>query len=360
MVLQGENLNRAMEKLAQKRKDGGDLSFRQFLAQEYKYSVEKLFSELKINPMRTSVRQMIELDESNRIIFPELIRDALIVGMEKAPIYDKLIAATEEYSQQSYAMPFIDVSKMRNMKGKLQTVKGATPRELGWEVITKVVRTKPIKTVLRVPYSSIRQSSINLLPTHFAGAASRFQGDVNTLAFNCLMNGDGGTNLETDEPVDSSPAVIGVESTTNGITEDDYTGACIRYSTIRIPVTSFIASPSLQKKAVKWDEFKLRRQGTADTRLNFEFPLPAQLDSFPTNEVSENKLLLLSKPFAMIKMVSQGIMIESDKDIIRSLHEAAVTFEVGFANTYRNGRVVIDGTKELASNDFPAWFDYAN
>lgn len=349
-----------MKLLAQKRSKGENLSWRAFAQSEYQTTPEAVLKELGINPNTTTVQQMLDLDEDSRALFPEFIRDAIIIGMEKDPIYNDLIAQEESISEKAYSMPYIDLSKMNEMKGKLRATKGSTPRELQFEVKTKIIRTIPVKTVLRVPYTSIRQSSINMLPIHLRGTSARFQGDINTQCFNVLKNGDNGVDEISNQPVDSSPAIIGVGNTTNGVTEDDYIQAAIRFSRLRIPATTMCADEALSKKIVKFDEFKYRRQGTVDTRLNFKFPLPNELDYFPTNDIDPGNMMLLSRYFALVKIVSQGIMVENDKDIIRQLHRGVVSTDVGFGILYRNGRVFIDGSKEFASNGFPDWFDYAS
>ena len=351
-------LKTAMRALAAKRKAGGKLSFAQFLEDEYGYSINRLHQELGIDLNRTTVKQFMDFDEDIKSIFPEYIRDALQVGSPNQPNYDGIVANTIYPDSQSVNYQYIDYAPIEKMKNRITRSKGATPREIEIDNRQKTVMAKDIAVKVRVHNDAIKYSTLGSLPNKLAPARKRYDDDVAAILFDVLINGDQGRDTKTGLLVECSPPIVGVLSTTNGITEDDYRDLAIDMGAYGRQVSSIAGHPTLQKKITRWEDFEKRLIGAANVDIEHEFPLPTKLKNYQTFLLASDKMLLVSQMYALEKFVPEDLYIESEKDIFTDLHLAVIKAKIGYANIHRDGRVIIDGSKEIGSNGLPTWFGY--
>ena len=349
-------IKQIVKEIEQKRQKGIEVNLRTHLETEYETTPEKLYAELGIDPNRVTVEQLMTMDEDTRWLFPEIVRDAISKGLGIIPFTDDIVASKETIGNNAQTLPYIDFSQMKSMKGKKVTP-GSTIEEDTILFGDKTVKINKIAKGIKVPYESVKYATLNLLATYFKGVGARIQRDLNDLAVDTLINGDNGIDANGNS-VDESAAVIGVKDTASGITYYDYLRAVIRMSKIGRPITSMIGGEEQIINIMNLDEFKKRETGVANTQLNLKTPVPTKLDTFISDEVGSKKVVLLSKPFSIVQLTSTPLLVESDKIIMRQLHVAAASITTGFAVVYRNGRVVIDGSKTYSSASFPSWMNY--
>jgi len=354
-MLKGK-VKQIVKEIEQKRSKGDIVNLRSHLENSYEATPEKLYKELNINPMKTTVSQLMSLDEDTKWLFPEIVRDAIAVGLGFIPFISDIIMKEENIRSKSMSMPYLDFSGMKTTKGKKLTP-GSTIQEDTIKVGEKIVTTHKFGKGIKVPYESVKYASLNLLSSFFTGVGSRLQRDLNAAAVDVLINGDNGKD-EDGNSVNSSAAEIGVENTSNKVAFKDYLRATIRLSKIGRPATSLLGDEAQTLEVMQWDEFKKRYTGQADTKLTMKTPAPVSVDGFVSDDVSSDKLLVLSKQFAMIQITSQGLMVESDKIIARQLHEAVASIITTFGIVNRNARVLIDGGTAFTAKGFPVWMNY--
>lgn len=353
MTVKGK-LKAISRELEARRLKGENISFKDHLA-SLEATPEKVYRELGINPMRTTVQQLMDMDQDTRWLFPEVVRDAIIVGMNIGAIHQDLVIADEPINGTTATMPYFDVSDMKSTKSRTYK-KGETIDEDEIVAGEKRVGTKKRAKRVNVPYESIRFATLNTLAAFLKGVGARLNKDISALGTDTLINGDGGVD-EDGNAVESAPATIGVASTENGIVFIDYSRGVLRMSKISRPVTSMLGDETEMLNVMGWDEFSSRAVGAALTQLNMKTPLPSMLNGFVSDDVPSGKLLLVAKDYAMMQFTSQPLMVESDKIIARQLKETVVSIITGFGILHRNGRVVINGAVAYASNGFPTWMN---
>jgi hypothetical protein len=60
---------------------------------------------------------------------------------------------------------------------------------------------------------------------------------------------------------------------------------------------------------------------------------------------------------ALIKLNAKPLMVESERIVSNQTEATYASLTTGFANIFRDGRVIMDQSLDFASNGFPAFMD---
>ncbi len=350
------NIVKLIKDLNTRRMAGENVNLRSALSSEYNRTPEKVYHDLGIDPYTTSVDQLMSMGEDQRWLVPEIFRDAIMMHMNEDLFIEDIVAETVTEDTGSYAMPYVDIREIyKRTKGKTSTP-GTDPDRVRLKSGVKYVRTKGHKIAIDVPYSVIRRSKLAHINTFVRGVGHYFTLEILRRALDVLINGDNARD-ENDNVVDSAANVIGVDSVTNGITQTDYKRGAMRLSKLGKQPTAMLGDEAMLIKVSDFPVFNKTMNGDPATALNIKTQLPSNLDGFVTDYTGAKRLVLLSKLFALVKILSQAFMVETDKIIAQQTEEAVASIEFGFGVLHADGRVVIDEEKEFATNGFADWMD---
>lgn len=347
------NMKAFHEDMQKLRQQGKDISLKQFLGETYgpDYSPDKFYAELGIDLDGLTVEKMLNTSDMTRYLFPEVFRDAIVRGLEYTPFYGRLVTGEERISSTGLTMPSMDWTTIDQDEIKLRdTAEGATITEgeiMVWN--EKQVNIRKKARGLKQTYESIMFTPIDLARVFFEELGVKLGADLDRELVNIALNGDQKDNSE-------SAPVIGA-TTAGTLTYRDITRAWTRFKRIGRNSSVMIANEADVLTILDMPEFQ-RTQGAGNVTpsgvtLNVVNPLPTTQDILVTDAIPAGKILFVDVARAFVQLTAMPLLIETDKIVSRQLNGEYVSIITGFANIFRDGRMVLDYNTTLATNPGP-------
>lgn len=276
---------------------------------------------------------------------PEIIRDALKLGLRKAPIYPSLIATEQTISQLEVTIPHINMSD-------------AIPRYVGiGETIPdgtisygqKSLKIRKMGRGIKIPYEVMQYVSLNVISLFLQDFGIKLNHGLDSLAIDVLINGEQADGSE-------SAPVIGV-TTAGTFTYKDLLRIWVRLSRMGRSATTIVGGEDAAIDTLDLPEFKLKQQGSTQANINLKTPVPQSVDYYIHGGIPDNQQLLVDGSSAMIKYNAQPLLVEEDKIVSKQTIETYASLTTGFGILYRDARILIDSSLPFSSNGFPSYFD---
>lgn len=345
-----EAFHKEMQRLRKQRKD---VTLKSYLEETYDSDMtpERFYRDLGIDLKDLTVEKMLNTSDLNRWLFPEIFRDAIRRGLEYTPFYSGLIAAEETISGTGLTMPFMDFSDIDRDEVRLRdTHEGATITEgeiVAWA--EKQVTIKKKARGLKQTYESIMFTPIDLAAIYFEELGTTLGADLDRDLVDIALNGDQADGSE-------SAPVIGA-TTANILTFSDLVRAWIRFKRIGRNSSVMLASEADAITILNMEEFQrtLPANGVSPSgiSLNVSTPLPTSQDIFVHDAIPAGKIVLVDRARAFIQLTAMPLLIESEQIVSRQLKGEYVSIITGFANIFRDGRMVLDYTTTVGANPGP-------
>lgn len=346
-----EAMHKEMQRLRKNRKD---VSLKGFLCDTWGADMtpEKFYRELGVDLKDMTVEKMLNTSELNRWLFPEIFRDAIIRGLEYAPFYGSLIAAEETITGTGLTMPFMDFTTLesRDTLSLRDTNEGATITE--GEIITwseKQVTIKKKARGLKQTYESIMFTPIDLAAIFFQELGTQLGADLDRDLISVAINGD-------QADLSESAPVIGA-TTADALVYQDLTRAWIRFRRIGRVSSVMLTNEDDAITILNMEQFQrsIPAGATAPSgvTLNVASPLPTSQDIFVHDAVPAKKIIFVDRARAFIQLTAMPLLIESEKIVSRQIEGEYVSIITGFANIFRDGRMILDYHTNLSTNPGP-------
>lgn len=339
-----------MQKL---RQQGKDISLKGFLAATYgdDMTPENFYGMVGIDLNGMTVEKMLNTSDLTRYLFPEVFRDAIVRGLEYTPIYGRLVTGEERIESTGLTMPKFDWTTIDQEEIRLRdTNEGATITEgeiMVWA--EKTVNIKKKARGLKQTYESLMFTPIDLARIYFEELGVKLGADLDREAILILLNGDQANGSE-------SAPVIGA-TTANTLTYRDIARAWTRFRRLGRNSSIMLASEADTLTILDMAEFQRTVGAGATTpssvNLNVVNPLPSSQDICVTDAVAVGKLVLVDTARAMVQLTAMPLLIETEKIVSRQLNGEYVSIITGFANIFKDGRLVLDYTTNLSTNPGP-------
>ena len=348
-----ESLVKAAQNLRKDKEEPIDVSFNEVIEQTYGSAaenpiknIEDLMQSLGIDSGIDTISNIVTVDDMDaHWIIPEIIRDAIYVGLREAPIWPNLVASEQSISQKKVTMPFINLSD-------------AVPHKVGeGETIPlgsisygeKSIDTFKIGRGIKITYEIKEFVSLDVISIFFRDFGIRLGQALDTLAIDVLINGD-----QADGS--SSAPVIGV-TTPNSKVYKDYLRPWVRGARMGRRYNTIIGSEEAALNTLDLKEFKDRQSGTTEAKLDMKTPIPNQASYFVHGNVPPNQEILLDNRFALIKYNVIPLLIESGKVVSNQTEEYYASLTLGFGKIFQDSVLLLDQTKDFATNGFPNYMD---
>lgn len=344
-----EAMHKEMQRLRKLRKN---VSLKSFLSDTWDgMTPDKFYRELDIDLTDMTVQKMLNTTELNRWLFPEIFRDAIIRGLEYTPFHTALVAAQETITGMGITMPFMDFTTIGRAAVQLRdTNEGATITE--GEIITwsqKQVTIRKKARGLKQTYESIEWTPIDLAAIYFQELGTQLGADLDKELINIAINGDQADGSE-------SAPVIGA-ATANTLLYSDLTRAWIRFRRIGRNSSAMLANEADVITILNMAEFQRTVVPGASTpspvALNVVTPLPTTQDIFVHDSIAAKKIIFVDRARAFIQLTSMPLLIESERIVSRQIEGEYVSISTGFANVFKDGRLVLDYSTNLSTNPGP-------
>lgn len=328
-----------------------DLSLEQYVKDKFGFgTLDAFYQALDINPSyhtMENLASMPDFEKGYRWLRPEIVREAVRLGLRRNPIYTRLIVAEESVTQKKVTMPQINMSD-------------ATPEGLEeTETIPvgtvsfgeKDVKLRKIGTGLKVSDEVQKYVPLNILSLYLQDAGVKLGLGLDTMAIDVLINGDDVTGKY-------AAPVIGVTDTTKGIQYVDMLRLWLRMGRLGRQPSGMISNEEPALKILMMDEFRKWSNNSSsskhDINLRITTPIPQSQDylvhgAMPVDE----KLGFIDNTSALIKLNASALQVESERIAERQLNGTYVTVTTGFAKLFTDSFVILDGTQSFASQGFP-------
>lgn len=313
-------------------------------------SLDGFYRALDINPSIATVdslASMSDFNEGYRWIIPEVVREAVSLGLRRNPVYPDLIAAEESVDQKKVTMPHVNMSDAT--PERLEETETIPVGSLSFG--EKDIKLHKIGTGLTISDEVQKYVSLNILSIYLQDAGVKLGLGLDTMAIDVLLNGDGGSS-------NYAAPVIGVDNVTNGITYKDLLRAWIRMGRIgRLP-SGMLSDEDAALNILQLPEFKGANYNNRLLNVNVKTPIPQSQDYLIHGAMpSGPRLGLVDNTSALMKLNASALMVESERIVRRQMNGTYMTLTTGFAKLFRDSFLVIDGTLDYATNGFPAFMD---
>lgn len=324
-----------------------DISFSEFLKDKNQMSLHSALEDLGIDSSFDTISNLFTVpNPALRWIVPEIIREAISVGYRKKAIWPNLIAAEETIKNPTATIPWINLSEV-------------APRHVGeGETIAlgsisygqKSFKIGKIGRGMKISYEVRNYTSLNVFSLFVQDFGIKLGLAMDALLIDTLINGEQADGSE-------SAPVIGVITPGTAVYKD-FLKLWIRMSRIgRIP-TTIIGGETTALETLDMAEFKNKDQtGTSRGNLNMKTPVPNTANYYVHGSVPANQQIFVDPSSAVIKFNAQPLLVESEKIVSNQTEAVYATLTTGFATAFRDGRVILDDSLNVSTNDFPSWMD---
>lgn len=334
-----------------------DISFQQFINWKWGFSadrfgVENFLEAIGINPSvntAASFTTASDYNEGYRWLFPEILREAIRLGMSIDPLWRSLIFSEQTISMPSIKIPALQASDARPTKlGEAETIPTGT-----LAMDEKEVGTQKIGVGLKVTDDILNYVAINLLTPFFQDMGTQLDACQDNMAINALINGDGKNN--------NAAPVIGVSSP--GMFQyQDLLKPWLRTGQIRRQSKVILANEDPGFEILQLPQFNTRdtmMPGIDNRFLRLRNPLPTSQDVIVDGAMPiANQIMLVDTTKALMKLNSAPLRMESERIVERGISGTFVTMAVGFAIMFTDARLIIDKSLPFSGYGYPAYMDY--
>lgn len=309
-------------------------------------SMESFYEDLGLDPGIDTIQNLITMpDVSVRFLVPEIYRDALRLGMRRNAIWPNLVAVEQSVSQPTIHQPWMNMSDATpEYVGEAETI------PVGYiSYGQKQVSIRKMGKGIKVSYELKNYVAINLVALFMQDVGIRMGQGLDTLAISTLINGDQANGSE-------SAPVVGV-ATTGTTAYRDILRVWIRMSRLGRKADTIIGGEAAALDTLDLDEFKERSAGTTQANLTLKTPVPTSSNYFIHGSVPDDQQIIVDSNSALIKYNAQPLLMETEKIVSNQTELTVVTTTTGFANIWRDARVILDQSLDVTTNDFPSYMD---
>lgn len=307
---------------------------------------EKMYDSLGINSgVDTTQNLFTTPSEDVRWLLPEIWRDAIRVGLRKAPIWTSLIAAQQTVSQTTIKMPHINMSEAIASRVN----EGETIPLGNISYGSKSVSIYKVGKGIKITDEVRDYVSLNVVSIFLQDFGIKMGHSLDTLLINTLLNGDQADGSE-------SAPIIGI-STISTLAYRDLLRIFVRMSRIGRTPNTMVAGEEMALEVLDLAEFKTRNTGAPDKTLNLKTPVPSSVDFFIHGNVPDDQVIMVDTSAAVIKLDAKPLMVESDRIVSNQTNETYASLTTGFATLFRDGRLVLDQSVDFDVSGFPSYLD---
>lgn len=203
--------------------------------------------EFGVDLGRITVERFFQSDPNSKWLFPDIVREAVIAGMRRKPVYPSLIVRDERVEGTAYDMPYVEESEDAD---ELRMIaEGAAIPESELTYGDRIVRLTKLGRGVIASYEAVRRMSVDILRVHLQRIGECLGRSLDAKLAAALVYGDGSGTL--------AEAVM-----VNTATADTWTYADIVTGFLKLALehyftpTHMLANSALSKAILELDEFK--------------------------------------------------------------------------------------------------------
>ena len=286
--------------------------------------------EFGIDLQALTVDRFFQSDPNAKWLFPDIVRESVVAGMRRKPVYPELIIRDEAIEGTAYDVPYVTESAAEE---ELRSVaEGAAIPESEISYGDRIVRLDKKGRGVIASYEVIRRMSVEMLRVHLRRIGERLGRNLDARLATVLVSGDSSGSGTAATTVNTATAGAWVYADlVNGfmkLTLDHY-----------FAPTHMLANADLCKTILGLDEFK--DSALFDFAKTGNLPTPLGVKLVPLADQPAHKLTVLDAGYAVQKLTEQDLLVESDKLINQQWDRTYLTVVTDFAIIYDKARVVV-------------------
>lgn len=289
-----------------------------YCAQEFGIDLEKI-----------QVDRFFQSDPNAKWLFPDIVREAVLTGLTRKPVYPKLIVRDESVAGTAYDVPFVNENPDEE---ELRTVgEGAAIPESEILYGDRIVRLDKKGRGIVASYEAVRRMSVDMLRVHLRRMGERLGRNLDARLAEVLVDGDNS----------GTTAAPTLNTATSGawVYEDIVKGFLELTLGQYFTPTHMIANSDLVENILSMTEFK--DAALFDFAKSGNLPTPLGVSLVPLADQPDDKLTILDANYAVQKLTEQDLLVESDKLINQQWDRTFITVVTDFAVVYEKARVVV-------------------
>ncbi len=296
-----------------------DCSLESYCAQEFGVDLERI-----------TVERFFQSSPDAKWLFPDMVRESVLTGLRRRPIYPELIAGDERIEGAVYSLPHVVEDEDEE---SLRTVAegGAIP-ESNITYGDRVVRLDKRGRGVLASYEVVRRMSVDMLRVHLERIGERLGRDLDVRVVEVLNAGDGSPG--------SAPTVIDSTALGSWQYDDLIRGYLHLMQQHYFTPSHFVVSRPTAETLLGLPEIKDATQ--FEFSRTGSFPRPLGMRMVVSDVHPDVQMTVLDARYAVQKVTEQELMVESDKLIHQQWDRTYLSIVTDYAVLYEKARVVLD------------------
>ncbi len=287
--------------------------------------------EFGVDMSRITVDRFFQSDGNAKWLFPDIVREAVLTGMQRKPAYPELIVRDEPVEGSAYDVPYVTENETEE---ELRTVaEGAAIPESEITYGDRIVRLNKKGRGVLASYEVIRRMSVDMLRVHLARIGERLGNHLDARLAEVLAYGD-------SSGAGTAPVSMDTATSNTWAYADLVTG----YGALRMAhgftPTHMLADADTFQALLNLTE--LKDSALFDFAKSGNLPTPLGVKLVPMVEQPTKQLTILDAGYAAQKLTEQDLLVESDKLINQQWDRTYLTVVTDFAILYEKARVVMN------------------
>ncbi|MBI2424978.1 MAG: hypothetical protein HYV27_19280 [Candidatus Hydrogenedentes bacterium] len=289
--------------------------------------------EFGVDLNRITVERFFQSDPNAKWLFPDMVREAVLTGIQRKPKYPELIMRDEHINSTAFELPFVtedaDEEELRKV------AEGGAIPESQITYGSRVVRLDKLGRGVLASYEVIRRMSVDMLRLHLQRIGERLGRNLDDRLVSVLANGDSSSG-------NTAPVVMNT-ATSGTWTYGDLVAGFMKLATEHyFTPTHLLANAATAQDILELGEFK--EAALFDFAKTGNLPTPLGVKLVPLASQPAGKVTLLDAGYAAQKLTEQELLVESDKLIHQQWDRTYLTVVTDFAVVYDKARIVINST----------------
>jgi hypothetical protein len=308
-------------------------------------TIEDLFVEAGIDPVTSTLDNVLTTQTDMKYLAPELVRDMIYAGYSAEPFYLDLCMSSENVDSMNVVTPWLKYTDAR----PTDTSEAETISESTLTYGDKMVKLG--KKAIGVTYSDelLLSVRIPMLRPYLERVGYELAYVMNTLAVSTLVNGDQN---------DASDACAYIGTQTSGtLAYVDFTRCWVRGRSLAKKYNYLVTSEAGANTVLNITEFSYKQNvGTIATSLDSRnIIVPANLGHQISSAVGDSEFVLVDPRGAMVHLTFMPLRVEADRIVSKQISGSYVSVIEGFTTVDRASRIMIDKSKAFSGYGFPGW-----
>lgn len=332
-----------------------DISLAEFANMRFGFAMgedcrpDAFLEALGLNPANTTIHSLLntgDRPDSYKWLVPELIREAIRLGLDRPANYKSWIAGEESIAQPEQTMPSINESDaMPTLIAEGETIPTGNV-----SFNQKKVKTQKFGTGILVTDEVVAFTPLNLLSLFLGDVGRKLNLGLDNMAMNVLVNGD-----QTDGSL--AAPVVGTQSGT-AFAYLDLLRVWMRMGRLGRMPSGMIMNEGPALSILELPEFKGFAGETTKQGMKIQTPLPASQSLWVSGTIPDTDYIMFLDPTAaLIKLNSMPLKVETERFVRNQTEGVYVSLMTGFANLFRDARVILQRDAAFSGQGFPAYMD---